>query len=101
MRPAAFFRSILAGTKIFNTRLFLILSVSTVQINYNKKSTEVSMSDKERPEYPPMALIKTWVWMLVESNVPEIREKGRNNLISSFGSLANADDYISKILNKP
>ena len=61
---------------------------------------EISMLDKEQPKYPPMALIKTWVWMMVESNVPEIREKGRNNLIKSFGSLANANDYISKILNK-
>ena len=58
------------------------------------------MLDKEQSKYPPMALIKTWVWMMVESNVPEINEKGRSNLIKSFGSLANANDYISKVLNK-
>lgn len=47
-----------------------------------------------------MQLIKTWVWMMVESGNPELQDKGRSNLIAAFGTLANANDYISAQLKK-
>ncbi|MCH1920233.1 hypothetical protein L9G15_12425 [Shewanella sp. A3A] len=49
-------------------------------------------------KYPPLPLVQTWVWMMVESNTPEIREKGKNNLINCFGSLAKANDYVHQKL---
>ena len=51
------------------------------------------MSDTQK-SYPPLPLVQTWVWMMVESNAPEIREKGKNNLIGCFGSLAKANEYV-------
>ncbi|GAB1040359.1 MAG: hypothetical protein Sw1PiTSA_21140 [Shewanella algae] len=47
-------------------------------------------------QYPPLPLIQTWVWMMIESGNPEIQEKGRNNLIASFGSLAKANEYLAQ-----
>ncbi len=55
------------------------------------------MAPQSATEYPPMALIKTWVWMMIESTNPEIQEKGKNNLISAFGSLAKANNYIASL----
>ncbi|ASJ97834.1 MULTISPECIES: hypothetical protein [Shewanella] len=51
-------------------------------------------------QYPPLPLIQTWVWMMTESNSPEIQQKGQNNLISSFGSLAKANEYLVQQQNK-
>ncbi|MCL1077435.1 hypothetical protein L2734_04475 [Parashewanella spongiae] len=56
------------------------------------------MLNSEEKQYPPLALIKTWVWMMVESNVPEINEKGRQNIIDSFGSLSKANEYLTEKL---
>ncbi len=56
------------------------------------------MLNSEKQKYPPLALIKTWVWMMVESNVPEINEKGRQNIIESFGSLSKANEYLTNKL---
>ncbi len=53
------------------------------------------MLNSEKLQYPPLPLIKTWVWMMVESNVPEINEKGRQNIIESFGSLSKANEYLT------
>ncbi len=52
------------------------------------------MSQSSDTQYPPLPLIETWVWMMTESNCPEIQQKGQNNLISSFGSLAKAHEYL-------
>ncbi|MCL1037126.1 hypothetical protein L2725_07405 [Shewanella corallii] len=56
------------------------------------------MLDSAKVQYPPLPLLKTWVWMMIESDNPEIREKGKKNLIASFGSLAKANEYISQQL---
>lgn len=45
---------------------------------------------------PPESLIRTWVWMMSENNDPELMNKGRNNLISAFGSLQKAIQYIEQ-----
>jgi hypothetical protein len=45
---------------------------------------------------PPESLIRTWVWMMSENNDPELMNKGRKNLISAFGSLQNAIEYIEQ-----
>lgn len=45
---------------------------------------------------PPESLIRTWVWMMSETNNPEIMNKGRQNLINAFGSLHNAIQYIEE-----
>ncbi|MBB1268609.1 hypothetical protein [Shewanella sp. SR44-3] len=58
------------------------------------------MLDPKKPQYPPLPLIQTWVWMMIESRDPELQDKGRNNLISAFGSLAKANEYLSKVNTK-
>ncbi|HAY95849.1 hypothetical protein [Shewanella sp.] len=58
------------------------------------------MLDSAKVQYPPLPLIQTWVWMMIESGNPEIQDKGRNNLIAAFGSLAKANEYIIEISNK-
>jgi hypothetical protein len=45
---------------------------------------------------PPESLIRTWVWMMSENDNPELMKKGRQNLISAFGSLQNAIKYIEE-----
>tara|TARA_R110002153_G_scaffold158947_4_gene311092 strand:- start:1796 stop:1969 length:174 start_codon:yes stop_codon:yes gene_type:complete len=45
---------------------------------------------------PPESLIRTWVWMMSENNDPELMNKGRQNLISAFGSLQKAIQYIEQ-----
>jgi hypothetical protein len=57
------------------------------------------MLDSAKVQYPPLPLIQTWVWMMIESGNPELQEKGRNNLISSFGSLAKANEYLAQLNN--
>ncbi len=57
------------------------------------------MLDSQQIQYPPLPLIQTWVWMMIESGNPEIQEKGRMNLIASFGSLAKANEYLANNAN--
>ncbi|MCE9685524.1 MULTISPECIES: hypothetical protein [Shewanella] len=54
------------------------------------------MLDSVKVQYPPLPLIRTWVWMMIESGNPELQDKGRNNLISAFGSLAEANKYLAE-----
>lgn len=58
------------------------------------------MLDSENVKYPPLQLIQTWVWMMIESDSPELQDKGRNNLILAFGTLAKANEYLIGNLNK-
>ncbi|MCG9695793.1 hypothetical protein [Shewanella sp. Isolate11] len=57
------------------------------------------MPQSSEAQYPPLPLIQTWVWMMTESNSPEIQQKGQSNLISSFGSLAKAHEYLVQKLS--
>ncbi|GGI78581.1 hypothetical protein [Shewanella gelidii] len=56
------------------------------------------MLDSKQSQYPPLPLVRTWVWMMIESDNPDIREKGKSNLIATFGSLAKANDYVANQL---
>jgi len=38
--------------------------------------------------------------MMIESGNPEIQDKGRNNLIAAFGSLAKANEYLAEMSKK-
>ncbi|WP_434928376.1 hypothetical protein ACRWQN_05615 [Shewanella sp. HL-SH8] len=58
------------------------------------------MLDSENIKYPPLQLIQTWVWMMIESNNPELQDKGRNNLILAFGTLAKANEYLTQSIKK-
>ncbi|QIR15547.1 hypothetical protein [Shewanella aestuarii] len=58
------------------------------------------MLDNANVKYPPLQLIQTWVWMMIESGNPELQDKGRNNLISAFGSLAKANEYLTENAKK-
>jgi len=49
---------------------------------------------------PPESLIRTWVWMMAESNNPELIERGRNNLIAAFGSMKKAIEHIENEAKK-
>ncbi len=63
-------------------------------------SVEGNLMLDSKVQYPPLPLIQTWVWMMIESGNPEIQEKGRNNLIASFGSLAKANEYLAQQAQK-
>ena len=65
----------------------IILQVLTVMIS----DTYTYMKN-----VPPESLIRTWVWMMSENNDPELVNKGRENLISAFGSLQKAIKYIEQ-----
>ena len=52
------------------------------------------MLDSSKAQYPPLPLIQTWVWMMTQSGDTDIQQKGQNNLIASFGSLAKANEYL-------
>ena len=58
------------------------------------------MLDPKIPHYPPLPLIQTWVWMMIASGDPELQQKGRDNLISAFGSLAKANEYLASAHKK-
>lgn len=58
------------------------------------------MLDSAKVQYAPLPLIQTWVWMMIESGNPEIQDKGRNNLIAAFGSLAKANEYLAEMSKK-
>jgi len=58
------------------------------------------MLDSAKVQYPPLPLIQTWVWMMIESGNSEIQDKGRNNLIAAFGSLAKANEYLAQMSKK-
>ncbi len=45
---------------------------------------------------PPISLIKTWVWMMTESEEDDVRQRGMDNLVSAFGSLKSAQEYLLK-----
>ncbi|UAA40890.1 hypothetical protein KIH87_13250 [Paraneptunicella aestuarii] len=49
---------------------------------------------------PPESLIRTWVWMMAESNNPELVERGRQNLINAFGSMKKAIEHIESQVQK-
>lgn len=55
------------------------------------------MLDSSKDQYPPLPLIQTWVWMMTQSGDTDIQRKGQNNLISSFGSLSKANEYLVKL----
>ncbi|MEC4727245.1 hypothetical protein HWQ46_16995 [Shewanella sp. D64] len=55
------------------------------------------MLDSSKNQYPPLPLIQTWVWMMTQSGDADIQRKGQNNLISSFGSLAKANEYLVQL----
>ena len=44
---------------------------------------------------PPVSLVKTWAWMMTESDDEQVRNRAMNNLIAAFGTLAAAQAYIS------
>lgn len=44
----------------------------------------------------PLSLLKTWVWMVTESDDPAVIDQGTDKLIMEFGSLAEAQDFIEK-----
>ncbi|MBL4631201.1 MAG: hypothetical protein JKY14_08590 [Paraglaciecola sp.] len=48
---------------------------------------------------PPESLIRTWVWMMSENNDQALINKGRQNLVDSFGSLHKAVQYIEEQVN--
>lgn len=52
------------------------------------------MLDPSKTQYPPLPLIQTWIWMMTQSGDADIKQKGQNNLIASFGSLAKANEYL-------
>jgi len=47
------------------------------------------------PTPPPIALVKTWMWMADSGNTPEVKRIGKSNLESNFGSVSGAKAYIA------
>ncbi|WP_394230948.1 hypothetical protein [Shewanella colwelliana] len=52
------------------------------------------MENTDHKTYPPLTLVKTWIWMLNKDDLPEVQKKGLENLLQTFGSLAKANEYI-------
>ncbi len=42
----------------------------------------------------PVSLLKTWVWMVTESDDPSLIDQGTDNLIQQFNSITEARDFI-------
>ncbi|WP_237524250.1 hypothetical protein [Shewanella sp. KX20019] len=63
-------------------------------LDSSQLSKDAKMLDSSNQKYPPLPLIQTWIWMMTQSENPEIQEKGQSNLIASFGSLAKANEYL-------
>lgn len=54
---------------------------------------------QDKPELAcnvPVPIVKTWVWMITESQDPAIIDQGTDNLVQEFGTLAEAQDFIER-----
>lgn len=54
---------------------------------------------QDKPELAckvPLPIIKTWVWMVTESDDPTIIDQGTDNLVQEFGTLTEAQDFIEQ-----
>ena len=52
---------------------------------------------QDKPDFVckvPLPIVKTWVWMVTESDDPAIIDQGTDNLVQQFGTLTEANDYI-------
>ncbi|MER2492527.1 hypothetical protein [Catenovulum sediminis] len=45
---------------------------------------------------PPVPLVKTWYQLLMQQDDPELKEHGKNMLISAFGDIQTAAQFIKK-----
>ena len=46
-------------------------------------------------QLPPESLVKTWIWMMTQSEDEQIKEMGKQNLIKAFGSLKAAQEHVN------
>ena len=55
------------------------------------------MQDKsELQSNVPVSLLKTWVWMVTESDDPAVIDQGTDKLLEEFESLRDAQRFIEK-----
>ena len=43
---------------------------------------------------PPVALLKTWLWMMLDAKDKELRKEGEAKIIATFSNMKAAIDYL-------
>lgn len=43
---------------------------------------------------PPVALLKTWLWMMLDAKDAHLRKEGELKIIATFSSIKSAIDYL-------
>jgi len=43
---------------------------------------------------PPVALLKTWPWMMLDAKDEQLRKQGETKIIATFSNLKAAIDYL-------
>jgi hypothetical protein len=43
---------------------------------------------------PPIALLKTWLWMMLDAKDEELRKQGESKIIATFSNMKAAVEYL-------
>ena len=43
---------------------------------------------------PPVALLKTWLWMMLDAKDAQLRKQGESKIIATFSSIKIAVEYL-------
>jgi len=43
---------------------------------------------------PPVALLKTWLWMMLDAKDEQLRKQGEQKIIATFSNIKAALDYL-------
>jgi hypothetical protein len=43
---------------------------------------------------PPVALLKTWLWMMLDAQDEQLRKQGESKIIATFSNIKAAIDYL-------
>lgn len=52
------------------------------------------MKDTETPQLPPVSLVRTWLWMMLEANDEQLKAESQERLLSVFGNLKAVVEYV-------
>ena len=45
---------------------------------------------------PPVHLVKTWIWMMTQSDDDELKASGQEKLIGAFGSMLEVQKFLEE-----
>ena len=46
---------------------------------------------------PPIALLKTWLWMMLDAKDDELRAQGEAKIVATFSNIKNALEYLESL----